>query len=104
MPLKTTVTDECVIHVQPPLAGQLTGRGAHPMHCTRTLYDDNGKLLDDGIVKDNERSYWEHFIDPKQARELERRLAMVESEDYVPGAVEFISMEDLESDEEEEAY
>jgi hypothetical protein len=49
---------------------------------TTTLYDKKGKLLDDGIDLETDKLYWESFIDPKQAAELERRLALIESEDY----------------------
>lgn len=97
---KHPATDECVVHVQPPLASQLTGKNAHPKDCTTTLYDEDGKLLDDGIdVDDNDTSYWEWFVDKKQARELKRRLAIVESPDYIPGSEVFISMEELDGQE-----
>ena len=61
---------------------------------TTTLYDVKGKLLDDGIDLDTDRSYWEAFIDFKQAAELDRRLAMVEAEEWEPGELEFEQMED----------
>lgn len=49
---------------------------------TSTLYDEKGKLLDDGIDLETDRLYWESFIDPKQAAELQRRLTLIEREDY----------------------
>jgi hypothetical protein len=61
---------------------------------TSTLYDDKGKLVDDGIDLDTDHVYWETFIDPKQARELERRLALIESEDFDWQNTTFTPMED----------
>ena len=61
----------------------------HVSEYTSTLYDKKGKLLDDGIDLDANKTYWESFIDSKQAAELDRRLAMIESEDYQPGDEKF---------------
>lgn len=65
---------------------------------TTTLYDKKGKLLDDGIDLETTKVYWEAFIDPKQARELERRLALIESEDFDWEQAEFLPMEKADGD------
>jgi hypothetical protein len=76
--------------IQPALVTLMTGKGQHPRNFTKTLYDKNGKLKDEGYIdRAIERSYWEAFIDPRQARELERRLTLVESPEYTPGSTEF---------------
>ena len=67
---------------------------------TTTLYDKNGKLLDDGIDLETDKTYWESFIDPKQAEELERRLAMIEAADFDLESAEFLPMD---TEEEEDA-
>lgn len=59
-----------------------------------TQYNEDGKLVDDAITLEDEKSYWESFVDHKQATELERRLAIVESEGYEEGEQEFTEMED----------
>lgn len=99
----TPVTDSLVVARHPAKASQLTGKGpgADPRQFTRTIYDENGKLLDDGSVRDAEKSYWESFVDPDQARVLERRLALIESPDYIPGSQEFLDM-DLEVEEDDD--
>jgi hypothetical protein len=99
---KKSVLDSCVVSRQAPKASQLTGKDAHPRNYTTTLYDENGKLIDDGNLRELERSYWEWFVDPKQAAELKRRLALVESPNYIPGSEQFLPMEepDVETDEE----
>ena len=95
-----------VIKVTPPLVKSLDCSKAHPRYYTTTLYDSNGKLLDDGYITDKqvEKSYWEAFVDNRQARELERRLAIVESPDYTPGSVNWepIVVEDNDEQEEDE--
>lgn len=91
-----------VIKVTPPLVTTMDCSKAHPIHYTRTLYDKNGKLIDDAFIlgKQEEKTYWEAFIDSKQARELERRLAIVESPEYTPGSVSWEPMENEVEDEE----
>lgn len=100
---KQSVLESCVVSRQAPLASKLTGKDAHPKNYTTTLYDENGKLLDDGDLRAQERSYWEWFVDPKQAVELKRRLALVEAPDYIPGSEQFLPMEvpDGEAEDEE---
>lgn len=99
---KKSVLESCVVSRQAPLASKLTGKDAHPRNYTTTLYDKNGKLLDDGLTRDNERSYWEWFVDHKQAKELKRRLALVESPDYIPGSEQFLQMEVPDGEDDEE--
>jgi hypothetical protein len=66
----------------------------HVSEYTTTIYDKNGKLLDDGIDLETDKTYWESFIDPKQAAELERRLAMIEVEGFDIENAGFLPMED----------
>ena len=54
-----------------------------------TQYDKDGKLLDDCLDKENEKSYFECFLEPKVAREVENRLRFVSHPDYIPGSVQF---------------
>jgi len=61
---------------------------------TQTLYDSKGKLLDDGIDLENDKLYWESFIDSKQAAEIERRLSLIESEGFDWATAKFTQMED----------
>lgn len=91
---KKSVLDECIIEVCPPKVTLLTGKDAHPKHYTTTLYDENGKLIDDGNLEEIERSYWEEFIEPDRAKELERRLTLLETDDYFPAPHQFEPMED----------
>lgn len=92
-----------VIKVTPPLVTMMDNSKAHPINYTTTLYDASGKLIDDGYTADKqvERTYWEAFVDTRQARELERRLALIESPEYVPGSIEWEEIEiEQETDEE----
>ena len=59
-----------------------------------TQYNAEGKLIDDNMTEEDERSYYESFVDRKQALELERRLAIVEADDYEEGDQDFDPMED----------
>jgi hypothetical protein len=91
-----TVLEECTIWRQEPLVLNLFKPGgckySHPKYYT-SLYDENGKLIDDGIDLDNERSYYEFFVDESTAEEVERRLEIVEHPDYIPGTEHWIDME-----------
>lgn len=94
--------DEFVVERTPPGATQLTGEYAHPKYYTTTLYDDDGKLVDDGNLEDVARSYWEEFVEPGVAQELEDRLALLETDDYYPNPVRFTPMEDLTDGQDDE--
>jgi hypothetical protein len=61
---------------------------------TTTLYDVNGKLIDDEITMEDESTYWESFVGSRQASELIRRLALVEDDDYEEDSIQFEQMED----------
>ena len=76
------IPEELVIDRQPAKIHEyLAGAGKRTRHENApTQYDENDKLIDDGFTEDDERTYWESFIDRKQAAELERRLAIVEAE------------------------
>lgn len=63
-----------------------------------TQYDANDKPIDDALDQEDEKTYWESFICSKQARELERRLAIVEADDYEEGSQEFQQMENDDND------
>lgn len=102
MTRKKASIQDCVTSRQAPLVKQRTGKGAHPRNFTRTLYDKDGKLVDDGDIRSVERSYWEHFVDKKQAAELKRRLELVESAGYVPGTEVFLDMDVPEAEDDDE--
>lgn len=88
--------EECIIETQPAKIHEiLKNSGKQKRHeYAPTCYDENDNLIDDGLTEDDERTYWESFVDHKQARELERRLKIVEAEDYEEGSEEFDQMED----------
>lgn len=65
-----------------------------PHEYAPTQYDENNKLIDDCLTQEDEKLYWESFVDRKQALELDRRLSIVEAEDYEEGSQEFQQMED----------
>lgn len=90
------IDEDLIIDRQPAKIHEyLAGAGKRTRHENApTQYDENNKLIDDGLTEDDERTYWESFIDRKQAAELERRLAIVEAEDYEEGSETFDQMED----------
>ena len=53
----------------------------HVSEYTKHVYDSNGKLLDDGLGLDVEKSYFDSFIDSRQARELNSTLEEQERKD-----------------------
>lgn len=86
------IPEDLIVSRQPARLKQEIARlSGHPIEYTTTLYDKQGKLLDDGIDVQTERSYWEAFVEPEVAREVEQRLAMLEDPDYVP---DFKEMDD----------
>jgi hypothetical protein len=98
---KKSALEECIVERHPPKATMLTGKDAHPRNYTTTLYDENGKLIDDGDLEEIERSYWEEFVEPDIARELERRLTLLETDDYFPRPHLFEPMEAPDGTEDE---
>ena len=90
------IPDELIIDRKPAKIHELLANaGKQKRHeYAPSCYDEDDKLIDDGITLDDEKSYWESFVDHKQSLELERRLAIVEAEGYEEGDEEFPEMED----------
>lgn len=100
---KRTVLEECTVEVQQPRVLEVfkDNSKAHPKHYTTTLYDENGKLVDDGDLEEIEDSYWEEFVEPEIAGELIRRLILLETDDYFPRPHLFEPMEDTDGTQDE---